>query len=533
MTDLRKKLASSEWIAPLTLAFIHFVLAMLSYQQAPFTGGDDATYIALARSLIERHDYRDIWNPALPLHTQYPPIFATVVAGGLLAGLDPQEGLKILMIFISTGAVFASCLWLRRVTTPGIAFCAGFFIVISPEIIWLGQEVLSDCLFWLFAMLSLLAWRHAENCREKPKERMPVLPVVIAATATLAAYFTRAAGAPLLLAVVIWLTMRKQYRAIAIVIVMSAPLIFGWWLRGHGQGAGGYLAPFIAVDPYNPAKGHVTPAILLERVAQNSSVYAQRHLARLVFGSMRTGVFFGLAFAAAMLWGWAKRVKRGPGLAEVWLPLYLALVILWPVAWAGARFLFPVVPLLALYVGLTIADLAQAASHPRVFAAALLVAGIVTVQPGLRRQIKIGSDCRERFYSGEQFACTDPVFADFFTTAERTRGKLPKGSVVLSRKPTIFYAHSGYQSVLYPLSPVPDSLFNLAKRTGAHYVVIDQVSDLAPKYLHPILLARRDDFCIVRELSTENAALARIEPGGPRQPPGAPENSFRTCGVTK
>jgi hypothetical protein len=262
-------------------------------------------------------------------------------------------------------------------------------------------------------------------------------------------------------------------------------------------------------------------------------VYAQQHLARLVFGSMRTGVIFGVAFAAGVLWGWGRRVRERVGLAEVWLPIYLTLVLLWPVAWAGARFLFPVVPLLALYVGLTIADLAKAASHPRVFAAALLLAGIMTVNPALRRQIRIGSECRERYYTGEQFPCVSPQFADFFAAAERIRGKLPSHSVVLSRKPTIFYAHSGYQSVLYPLSSVPDSLFDLAKRVGAQYVLVDQINDLAPKYLHPILLARRDDFCIVRDLSTENAAFARIEQGGPRQAAGAAANSFRTCEVTK
>src|SRR5215212_7852544 len=388
MTELRKKIVSSEWIAPLVLAFIHLVIAMLSYQQAPFTGGDDATYISLARSVIERHDYRDVWNPELPLHTQYPPIFPVIVAAGLLAGLTPQEGLKILMTFISTGAVFASCLWLRRVTTPGIAFCAGFFIVISPEIIWLGQEVLSDPLFWLFAMLALIAWRHAERSREDPNAPMPLPEVMFAAALTVAGYFTRSAGAPLLLAVFIWLVLRKQYRAIGVVIAMSAPFIFAWWLRGHGHGGGGYLAPFIAVDPYNPALGHVTAKSLIVRVGKNVALYGQRYLARLVFGSLRTGVIFGTAFAAGVLWGWAKRARRRPGLAEVWLPIYLALVLLWPVPWAGARFLFPVVPLLALYVGETIADLAKAASHPRIFAAALLFAGVITVNPALRRQIR-------------------------------------------------------------------------------------------------------------------------------------------------
>lgn len=527
MADIRKTLAGNQWAGPVALAVIHLFLAALSFHQAPFTGGDDATYISLARSLLERHDYTDVWDPALRPHTQYPPIFPLIVAGGLLAGLQPQEGLKMLMIVISTAAVFVSGVWLQRVTTPGIAFCAGFFIAISPEIVWLGQEVLSDPLFWLFAILALLAWRSADK---SPGQAMPIGPVIIATAATLAAYFTRSAGAPLLLAVFVWLGFRKQYRAIAIVAAMSAPLIFLWWLRGHTGGAGGYLAPFVAVDPYNPALGTVTPTMLLKRIGDNASVYGSRHLARLVFGSLRTGLIFGTAFALAMVYGWVKRARR-PELAEVWFPIYLGLVLLWPVAWAGARFLFPVVPLVALYVGITIADLAKAASHPRIFAVALLLAGVVTVQPGLRRQFRIGTLCRDKFAMGDRFGCTDPAFAAFFKTAEGLQGKLPAHSVVLSRKPTIFYAHSGYQSVLYPLSKVPDSLFRLADRTGAKYIVIDQISDLAPKYLHPILLQRRDDFCVVSELSNPDAAFARIQVGAPRQPPGTAENSFRTCPV--
>jgi hypothetical protein len=113
--------------------------------------------------------------------------------------------------------------------------------------------------------------------------------------------------------------------------------------------------------------------------------------------------------------------------------------------------------------------------------------------------------------------------------AEQSRGKLPPNSVVLSRKPTIFFLHSGYRSALYPLSPIPDSLFNLANRIGARYVLVDQIMDLAPRYLHPIMLARRDDFCVIPELSIELAAMAKIEVGGPPRPPGSAPNSFRAC----
>jgi hypothetical protein len=528
MGDLRKTL-SGKWAGPIALTLLHAILAALLFHEAPFTGGDDATYISLAKSLIQRHDYTDIWNPLLPPHTQYPPIFPMFVALGLLSNLEPQYGLKILMIFVSTGAVFASCVWLRKVTTAGIAFGAGFFIAISPEIVWFGQEVWSDYLFWLFSMLALLAWLHAERSSgEEGVSPMRAGPVLIAAAATLAAYFTRSAGAPLLLAVLAWLGLRRQYRALALVVAMAGPFIFGWWLRGHAQGASGYLAPFLSVDPYNPALGSVTPELLLERFAKNATIYGSRHLSRLVFGTLRTGLMFGSAFAVAMLYGWARKLKR-PGLPEIWLPVYLALVLLWPVPWAGPRFLFPVVPLLALYTGEAVAFVAKLASHPRIFAGALLLAGVITALPGLRTQMTIASACRERYANGEEFPCTERKFADFFVTATKTRGKLPPNSVVLSRKPTIFFLHSGYQSALYPLSPVPDSLFNLARRIGAHYVVVDQISDLAPKYLHPVLLARRDDFCVIPQLSTRDAAMVKIEIGGPPRPPGSAPNTFRAC----
>jgi hypothetical protein len=417
MPDLRK-LLEGRWAGPIVLALLHLILAAAAYHPSPFTGGDDAAYLSLARSLIERHDYTDIWDPGLPAHTQYPPIFPVVVALGVLLDLEPAVGMKYMMILISTGAVFASCVWLRRVTTPGVAFLAGFFIAVSPEVFVLGQEILSDPLFWLFSMLALIAWQNTltEEGRELTG-RIDTRSVIIATAATLAAYFTRSAGAPLLLAVVIWLALRKQYRAIAIVAAMSGPFILAWWWRGHINGGDGYLAPFIAVDPYNPARGTVSAGGLLERAAKNAVAYSSEHLSRLVFGTPRTGLGFGAAFAVAMFYGWARRLRK-PMLADIWLPIYLTLVILWPATWAGPRFLFPVIPLLALYVGETINYLAKVASHPRVFAGALLLAGLITVGPSLKKQARVGVLCRRQYAMGADFPCTHPYFQDFFLTAE-------------------------------------------------------------------------------------------------------------------
>jgi hypothetical protein len=509
---------------PVGLALIHLLLALLAFHQAPYTGGDDATYISLARSLLERHEYRDIWDPAMPLHTQYPPVFPMIVAGGLAMGLDIVTKLRLAMVIISTLAVFVSCLWLRRVTTAGIAFCAGFFIALSPEVVRLGMEVLSDYTFWLFSILAVLAWRQAEGERSA----IPVKKVFIAAIVTLLAYITRSAGAPLLLAVFIWLALRKDFRAFAITAALSAPPIFAWWLRGRHANGGGYLAPFLAVDPYDPAKGNVDLVEILKRFGANLHNYSARHIPRMIDGSPRQMLWLGASVGLIAIIGWSLRAKK-PSVAEIWFPIYVGLVLLWPVTWGGGRFLMPIAPLIALYAVEPIAKLASNYRRPAVIAIAIIVGACVLIFPDIKNQIDIGTGCRARYAEGERFPCTDPAFAQFFEEAEKARGNLPAGSVVLSRKPTIYFVHSGYQSRLYPLSKEPDSLLNLAFRINAHYVVIDQITDLAPRYLHPVLLARRDDFCVIPELSLENAVLVKIEIGGPPRPPGSPPNVFRAC----
>jgi 4-amino-4-deoxy-L-arabinose transferase-like glycosyltransferase len=525
------KFIESPWGVPIALGLLHLILALMAFHESPYSGGDDATYLSLARSLLTRHEYRDIWDPAMPLHTQYPPVFPLIVAAALGVGLDPVIGVRLLMVLISTGAVFASCLWLRRVTTPWIAVSAGLFIALSPEVIRLGMEILSDYTFWLFSMLAALAWLRAERDAESQKTSMPVAEVIVAAALTVLAYFTRSAGAPLLLAVLIWLAMRKEFRAALITIAIAAPPIVLWWARGRNAGGGGYLAPFLAVDPYNPSRGNVKMMELVTRFGKNVHDYASRHIPRMIYGTPKPMIILGAAICIAGVVGWWMRAKK-PSLSEVWFPIYIALVLLWPVTWGGPRFLMPVAALLALYFAEPLSKLAHLAQHPRDIALAFVAAGVILIFPDLKNQIQIGTDCRGRYAEGEQFPCTDPAFAEFFMAAEKSRGNLPAGSVVLSRKPTIFFVHSGYQSRLYPLFPVPDSLFNLAARIHAKYLVIDQITDLAPRYLHPILLARRDDFCVIPELSLPNAAFAKIEIGGPPRPPGSAPNQFRACPLT-
>src|SRR5687768_5739969 len=131
----------------LLLAALHLVFAFLFFEPAPHNGGDNGAYLALARSLLSGQGYREIYDPAMPLHTQYPPLFPMMVAGLLLLGFQPWVPIKVLVVLFSTGAIVGSYYWMRRKGRPEIAFTVALLMALSPGVLGLSHWELSDVPF--------------------------------------------------------------------------------------------------------------------------------------------------------------------------------------------------------------------------------------------------------------------------------------------------------------------------------------------------------------------------------------------------
>ena len=86
------------WAPALALALLHLLLALAVFDPTVFTGGDNAAYLSLAHSLLERHAYISTWEPLLPAHTQYPPVFPGMIALGLLLGVSSWVGVKLIVV---------------------------------------------------------------------------------------------------------------------------------------------------------------------------------------------------------------------------------------------------------------------------------------------------------------------------------------------------------------------------------------------------------------------------------------------------
>lgn len=490
------------------LAAVHLILALLTFLPQPHTGGDNATYITLGRSLLERQAFLSLHDPAAPPHTQYPPVFPGLLALAMLFGAQPWVQLKILMAVMSAAAVAMSFLWVRRRRRPVLALAVGVVLALSPGVVEQAHWILSDVPFWLFTMVAIWGFERV------PRELRGRFALAVAATAL--AYFTRSAGLPLLVAAWGWFALRRRWRQLVVLALVTLPPALLWWLRARSHGGVDYVSQFWFVNPYAPELGRIGAVDLLDRVVENGSKYARIHLPILLTGTVGTvPIVLSLGTLVLGLFGWARRLRR-PALAEVFLAGYLALLLVWPAVWSGERFLLPALPALLCYAGDALARVVRRLKPRMILIAGAIATGamVVAMMPTTARSMRFSGMCMLEYRAGDRYPCMVPAWRDFFDVAVWTRDALPEGAAVLSRKPRLFYVISdGHPGVNYPMSPEPAELIRTAAGAGARYIVLDHLDRLSQAYLAPAVLGRVTAFCLMHISPLDGTLVLGVLPG--------------------
>ena len=525
------------WQVAAALALLHLVLALLTLDPTPHNGGDNAAYLALARSLLERGTYQELWEPAMGHHTQYPPGWPLLLAGAMTAGVKPWVGFKVLGILFSAAAVALSYLWARRVSTAGVALAVAAVLAVSPGVVDLARWELSDVPFWGFTMLALWGFARAADLRpvveteteaevkveveaDPRRERRWLVALALASAGVLMAYATRSAGVPLVAAAAIWLAWRRSWRGLALFAAIVGPYAVAWWARGQRIGGASYAGHLWYVDPYQPALGTVGFTGMLQRIARNVVEYTGDHLPYLLIGGRLTTTAWiaGVAVAVLALAGWALRVRRAAGVAELWLPLYMGLVLIWPAEWSGERFLLPALPMLLVCAFEVVRMGGRRIGQPVLLGAGLIGVLFVAGVPRTVREIGFARQCREAYGPQDRHPCLPEPWLDYMDLSAAIRGQLPEGAAVLSRKPTLFWAQSGYRSRAYPFTSDPDSLVAAARDARAEYVMLDYLDNVSMMYLSPVLMQRPQAFCVMRGIGPGRATLMAIHPQAEQVP---------------
>jgi len=332
---------------------IQTVIVALVFTPQPHSGGDNAGYISLAHSLLDRGAYLELWDPGEPPHTKYPPVFPLLLAVAILLGAKGWAALKLVPAFSTVLAVAFTFLWARDRRGLALGVVVALLLGISGSVVYYSQWMLSDPTFLALTMAALWALqKSSEEGGAHGREGGGKVWLVLGLALVVLAYFTRSAGLPLAVATLLWFGIQKRWKALAGFALAFGLPAFLWWLRGSVLGGSGYVSEFWLVDPYLPHLGTIGPGELLDRLTGNLVAYTTRIIPAGVVGDALPIISpLGIGLGLVTLVGWIRVLREKVGVAELFFPLYFGLILLWPPAWSGDRFALPLLPLIFFYAG--------------------------------------------------------------------------------------------------------------------------------------------------------------------------------------
>ncbi|MDZ7780481.1 MAG: glycosyltransferase family 39 protein [Gemmatimonadota bacterium] len=482
-------------------------LVAWAFNPAPHSGGDNAAYLALADALANGRGYVDAYDPADQPHTKYPPLFPALLAGFALLGAATWPVFKGVVAVATVLMVGFSFVWAERRLGPWSAFAVAVLVAAAPAVVYYSHWILSDPVFVLLILVSLWALETGE-ARSWHRGW-----IALGLGAALAAYFTRSAGLPLLIAVLGWLALRRRFRTLAVAAAVFVLPAVAWWIRGRGEGVGDYVSEFWMVDPYQPGLGTVGVAGLAGRAVGNAVTYVTGHLPDAVVGAQGAWTMaLGIGLVVAVAWGWGAKIRKAPGAAELFLPLYVALILVWPEVWGGDRFVLPVLPLCLVYGTVALQGWTRRmGGGARVVAAAALVLLLLPALGSWLGTVRDARACASAAATSGPFACYGEGVAEFAGAAEWMGRTLPEGSAVMTRKPRIFYVMSGgVPSRTFPFDGDPDVQLDEADAVGARYVLLDRWDVQASRFVGAAVRSRPGAFCFVRDFGAGSGGGAQL-----------------------
>jgi 4-amino-4-deoxy-L-arabinose transferase-like glycosyltransferase len=531
------------------IVLVQSIIVALVFTPQPHSGGDNAGYVSLAHSILDRGAYLELWDPEEPPHTKYPPVFAGLLALAILLGAQSWSALKVLPAFSVVLAVAFTFLWARERKSLAMGVVVALLLGISESVVYYSQWILSDPTFLAFTMAALWAlhrslqteggiggepeMKRGEGRRTREEGRAGAFWLGLGMAFVVLAYFTRSAGLPLAVATALWLGLGRRWKGLAtFALALGVPAIL-WWVRGRAPGGSEYVSEFWLVDPYQPHLGTVGISGLMTRAWENLGAYVVQIIPEGVVGSSLSFLPLlplGLGLALVALVGWVRASRERLGPAEIYFPLYLGLILLWPQAWSGDRFALPLLPLAFFYCGSALGWLLTSYKEETRRGVMAVLVALLAIPAGYHwfRMMEGAGACRDLTRADRSVECLSQGQGEYFALAEWSGNNLPDGVSVTTRKPRIFFLMSGVKAHSIPLVPDPDQFLTQVRGSGSRYVSLDFLDMVSGYYVYPALQNRLSSFCGLVEVGQLGTQLLGVLDGEP-QPPDTEAEVLRRC----
>jgi hypothetical protein len=486
--------------------FVVFQLLLLAAEFSPeiSTNGDDAKYYLLGKSLVAGNGYRDVFDPQMSVHTQYPPLYPVFL--GLLGAatntpLVPKIGVGIL----AAGILLLLFYCLRRGATASLTLPLVLIVAFSFSLASHATLLLSE-IPYLFATLA--AFALLELYRQRGGTG---LVFWAAAGAAVMPAFIRTVGIAFVAAWVVTNIVDRNYRqAAAHLLVFAVAMLLlrlstGW----HSP----YLTHLFLRNSYDPELGFVTVPEMISRISENVSLYLSLAIPDAML-HFRPGKIPGMILCCALTipaaTGWIRNFWLPTRFLSYYCLFYGAILSLWQTQFSGERFLVPVVPFIALFflMGLDFIcfKIVRRARVPLSRLKSIIIwgAALCIVIPNVNsHRVMI-----------QQNSGMTKDWKNFYSCADWIRCNTPPDAIVASRKPELFYLRSLRRGFVYPLSHDVEKVIAGLKQGNARYCVLDNFSwsNTTVRYLYPAVMSHPEMFRVVYSLRNPDTDILEFTP---------------------
>lgn len=463
---------------------------------------DGGRYTVLAQSLAAG-EMRLINEPKKPFDTLYPPAYPALIAGWMkIVGGDFADALPGVKVTQLLGAIlclpllYALCI--RAGLPLGYRAAALLFFSLAPPVATYAGQIMSE---GMFLPLGTAAIVLAETINEP---RPPLSPVTLsfgrwrmnadavrlylAALCTVAAYLTRSIGLALLLTLSVGLWPRAGAKWGAVAVLALILTVGGWNYRNkiiaaapNSDASSVYASHFTLRDPMKPGSGRIpfTLSGLTERAFDGLQQYAFLTPRAFLDGPVRAAgspaLMMALSFPliALLLIGLITAFRRGLYLTGAFAVLVWLFSVMWP--WREVRLLFPILPLMILFVVLGAERVAAWLAAVRVPVSVVRVVQIVGVAALLiyAAQVHWVTIQRERGDGTPYPTGRNPAEKGFYAACAFLRQAAPQDAIIMGRPAYLLYLLTDRPAVQIEPETAPNAQEYNINRRNARYLLRD------------------------------------------------------------
>ena len=471
--------------------------------------GDNAYYFVLGKALSQGKGYVNIANIDNAPNNHYPPGYPFVLSIFMFIS-DSVVFLKIINgIFLLASLFMFYYLFNYFSKSPKIAFVAVFFLLLNSHLLLYGTMLMSELSFILFSFLCLFFILRTDF--ERRLFRKPDVYLIL--ITLVAAYYIRSTGIALFGGLLLYLILRKYWKAAIFIFIGFITFAMPWIIRGQKLGGSAYIKPLIMVNPYRPELGNAGFTEYVIRFLSNLSRYITREIPSSTLPFIHVNYLeeiqaiewlIGFIIIAFIVYGLYKLGRKGL-ILYTYLLVTFGILLMWPEVWTGVRFVLPVVPLI-LFAGLIGLYnflkyvLARSRMNLKFNVLLLLLFGLAYIAPIKNLHIKASND-----YPAS--------WKNYFTVAEWFKREGLKDVVVICRKPMLFHLRSGTYTSTYAYVNDGEQLIEDLKARQADFVVLDNLGYRQTyEYLLPAINSHKDQFQVIFKLDNPDTYLLKFNP---------------------